>query len=127
MALMTEMILWLFALGLILFELMVIVAKPKAIRFLNAFVKTPWHHFLEQTLRLIVGAALVIHAPSMKFSELFGVFGWIVIIPSLMLVGLPWRWHRSFAKKVIPTVIKFIQFYGILCLALGIFIIYSLV
>jgi hypothetical protein len=126
MALITEMILWIFALGLILFEVMVIVAKPKAIRFLNAFVKTPWHHFLEQTLRLIFGTALVIHAPNMKFSEFFGVFGWIVIITSLMLVGLPWRWHRSFAKKVIPTVIKLIQLYGLSCLALGIFIIYSL-
>ena len=127
MALITEMILWIFALGLILFELMVIVAKPKAIRFLNAFVKTPWHHFLEQTLRLIVGVALVIQAPNMKFSEFFGVFGWIVIITSLMLVGLPWRWHRSFAKKVIPTVIKLIHLYGLSCLALGIFIIFSLI
>lgn len=126
MALITELILWLFALGLTLFEVMVIVAKLKAIRFLNAFVKTPWHHFLEQTLRLIVGTALVIHSPHMKFSEFFGVFGWIVIITSLMLLGLPWRWHRSFAQKVIPTVIKLIHLYGLSCLALGIFIIYSL-
>ncbi|GAA0199294.1 hypothetical protein GCM10009123_03280 [Kangiella japonica] len=126
MALITEVILWLFALGLTLFEVMVIVAKLKAIRFLNAFVKTPWHHFLEQALRLIVGTALVIHSPNMKFSEFFGVFGWIVIITSLMLVGLPWRWHRSFAQKVIPTVIKLIHLYGLSCLGLGIFIIYSL-
>ncbi|MBV34323.1 MAG: hypothetical protein CMP47_02520 [Rickettsiales bacterium] len=126
MALITEVISWLFALGLILFEVMVIVAKPKAIRFLNAFVKTPWHHFIEQAFRLIVGTALAIHSPNMKFSEFFGIFGWIVIITSLMLVGLPWRWHRAFAQKVIPTVIKLIQLYGLSCLALGIFIIYSL-
>ena len=127
MALIVEATVWLFAFGLILFEILILIAKPQAISFLNAFVKTPWHHFLEQTLRLIVGAALVVQAPNMAFSEFFGVFGWIIIITSLMLVGLPWRWHRTFAQKVIPTVIKFIQLYGILCFALGIFIIYSLV
>lgn len=127
MTLIVEATVWLFAFGLILFEILVLTAKPKAISFLNAFVKTPWHHFLEQTLRLIVGAALVVQAPNMAFSEFFGVFGWVIIITSLTLVGLPWRWHRTFAQKVIPTVIKFIQLYGILCLALGIFIIYSLV
>lgn len=126
MALITEMTLWLFALGLIFFEVLVIVAKPKPIRFLNTFVKTPWYHFLEQTLRLVVGTALVIHAPNMKFSEFFGGFGWVIIITSLMLLGLPWRWHRSFAQKVIPSVIKLIHLYGLSCLALGIFIIYSL-
>ncbi|RDX36375.1 hypothetical protein DZA50_04745 [Kangiella sp. HD9-110m-PIT-SAG07] len=127
MAITAEIIVWLFALGLITFEFLILLAKPKAIQFLNAFVKTPWHHFLEQTLRLIVGASIVVHAPNMAFSEFFGVFGWVIIITSLMLVGLPWRWHRTFAQKVIPTVIKFIQLYGILCLALGIFLIYSLV
>ena len=127
MALISAIIVWLFAFALILFEILVLTAKPKVINFLNAFVKTPWHHFLEQTLRLIVGAAILVHAPNMAFSEFFGVFGWIIIITSLMLVGLPWRWHHTFAQKVIPTVIKFIQIYGILCLVLGGFIIYCLV
>lgn len=127
MALIVEATVWLFALGLIAFEFIILLAKPKAIQFLKAFVKTPWHHFLEQTLRLIIGASIVVHAPHMAFSDLFGIFGWIIIITSLMLVGLPWRWHHTFAQKVIPTVIKFIQLYGILCLALGSFIIYSLV
>ncbi|AKE52517.1 hypothetical protein [Kangiella geojedonensis] len=126
MALIVEATVWLFALGLIAFEFVILLAKPKAIQFLKAFVKTPWHHFLEQTLRLIIGASIVVHAPDMAFSDLFGIFGWIIIITSLMLVGLPWRWHHTFAKKVIPTVIKFIQLYGILCLALGSFTIYSL-
>ena len=127
MTFIVETIVWLFALGLITFEFVILLAKPKAIQFLRAFVKTPWHHFLEQTLRLIVGASIVVHAPHMAFSDFFGVFGWIIIITSLMLVGLPWRWHRTFAQKVIPTVIKFIQLYGILCLILGSFIIYSLI
>lgn len=127
MTLIVEAIVWLFALGLIIFEFVIVMARPKAIQFLNAFVKTPWHHFLEQTLRLITGASIVVHAPNMAFSEFFGVFGWIIIITSLMLVGLPWRWHHNFAKKVIPTVIKFIHLYGVLCLTLGIFIIYSLI
>ncbi|GAA4363835.1 hypothetical protein [Kangiella marina] len=127
MAFIAETIVWLFALGLILFEIIVLVDKSKAISFLNAFVKTPWHHFLEQTLRLIVGGAIVVHAPHMAFSEFFGIFGWVIIITSLMLVGLPWRWHHNFAKKIIPTIIKLIHFYGILCLALGIFIIYCLI
>jgi hypothetical protein len=127
MELVSSVIVWGFAIGLILFEALVLNAKPKAINFLNAFVKTPRHHFLEQILRLIVGTAIIVQAPNMAFSELFGIFGWVIIITSLMLIGLPWRWHQNFARKVIPTVIKYIHLYGILCLTLGIFITYSLI
>ncbi|WP_223669596.1 hypothetical protein [Kangiella shandongensis] len=115
-----------FAIGLMCFEPVAIFAKAKAVRFLEAFAKSPLYHFTEQTLRLIAGAALVTASPRMFYSDLFGIFGWVIIITSLMLIGFPWRWHRHFAQKVIPTVVRFIHIYGILCFSLGSFILYSL-
>lgn len=126
MFLVSQVIVGLFATGLIAFELTVIVTKPRAVKFLEAFVRTPFHHFLEQTIRLIVGAAFVVASPQMLYSSVFNIIGWLIIITSLLLIGLPWRWHHKFALKVIPTVVKLVQFYGIICALFGTWILYSL-
>ncbi|AOE50344.1 hypothetical protein [Kangiella sediminilitoris] len=123
----SQIIVVLFAVGLMCFEPVAIIAKTKAIHFLEAFAKTPFYHFLEQTLRLIIGAALVTASPIMLYSDLFGILGWVVIITSLMLIGLPWRWHQKFAQKVIPTVKKYIHVYGVLSFTLGALTLYCLV
>ncbi len=74
-----------------------IAAPGPAIRFLFAFAGSARVHFLEITLRIIAGVALVVHSPRMMFAELFRNFGTLLIGTSLVLAVLPWRWHRRFA------------------------------
>ena len=131
MTLITQGTLWLFTCGLIAFELLILIDKTKAQQFLEAFVKNLRYHFLEQGLRLIVGVAFVIHSSASQTQEtpyikFFNYLGWAIILSSLLLIILPWRWHQKFAQTVIPTVVKWIQFYGFLCFLLAAFIMYSL-
>lgn len=127
MQLISTIIVAMFAIGLISFELIALTARPKAVQLLEAFAKTPFHHFLEQALRLVIGASLVVVSPHMLLTNIFLVFGWVMLITSLALIGLPWHWHKKFAQKVIPPVIKFIHVYGTLSLTLGIFTLYCLI
>jgi hypothetical protein len=53
-------------------------------------------HYPEQVLRLIVGGATVIFAPSMWYPDLFRLFGWLLVVPAVALLLLPWRWHHAF-------------------------------
>ena len=83
------------------------VAKPRlAEQFLRSFASSPRAHYTEQTLRLIAGAALVVFSPSMWFPDLFGVFGWLMVVTALGLFLIPWHWHRRFGEWAIPLAVR---------------------
>jgi hypothetical protein len=47
----------------------------KAKRFLLGFASSPRVHYIELSIRLLVGAALLIHAPRMFAPDAFRLFG----------------------------------------------------
>lgn len=105
----------------------VIVIKPdRAEVFLNSYASSARAHYTEQVARLIVGTALVVFAPSMWYSNLFNLFGWIILVTTVGLLLIPWQWHHRFGERVIPLAIRYIKFYGLSSLLLGVFILYSL-
>ncbi|MCG9697206.1 hypothetical protein [Shewanella sp. Isolate11] len=95
-------------------------------RFLNGFASTAMLHYIELGIRLIVGAALIFTAPEMRFTLVFQSFAWVIIITSLILLLLPWRWHNKFAKRVLPPLTKRVWLFGLLSLPLGLFMLYGL-
>ena len=114
-----------FGLCLIGFAVLVVVKRLSAESFLKLFASSVKSHYTEQILRLIVGIAILIFSPSMWYSDLFKIFGWIIVITTVGLLVMPWRWHQRFAEKVIPLVIRFIAMYGVASFVLGAFILYS--
>ena len=96
-------------------------------RFLRAFASTRAYHLSEMTIRLVVGAAMIIAAPRLQHAAVFEVFGWILVVTSAVLVMLPWRWHQRFAERVVPPFTHYILAIGLCCLALGAFILMALV
>lgn len=59
----------------------VIVIKPeRAEAFLKSYASSARAHYTEQVARLMVGTALVVFAPSMWYSNLFNLFGWIILV-----------------------------------------------
>lgn len=114
-----------FGLGLIGFAVLAAVNRQFAESFLNQFAKSAQAHYIEQFLRLVVGTAILIFSDKMWYSLLFLIFGWIIVITTVGLLLIQWQWHRQFAEKVIPLVIRFLKFYAVASLALGVFIIYS--
>ena len=107
--------LYLVALGVICF-----IRASSAAKFLLGHAGSGFLHFLELSLRLLLGASLVQRAPALVYPPIFSVFGWILIITTVMLFLVPWRWHRQFAVQVVPYALRYIKLLGISSIALGI-------
>lgn len=97
----------------------VVFARELVTRYLSAFASSARAHYLEQGLRLVAGAALVSAAPQMRFSAAVSGFGWIVVVTTLGLLLIPWRWHHRFAQWAIPLAIRNLTSYAVGSLLLG--------
>src|SRR3954469_3124283 len=83
---------------------LVVFAKPVvAERFFMAFASSAGAHYTEQAFRLLIGAALVLHSPSMWHSTTFWFIGWVIALQSVALILFPWRWHYRFGERVRPN------------------------
>jgi hypothetical protein len=114
-----------FAAFLIGLASLIAIEPRRAERVLRSFARSARAHYTEQVLRLIAGGALVVFAPSMWHSDLFMLFGWLIVVTALVLLLLPWRWHHEFGKWVIPVVIRHLNLFALGALALGILIFYG--
>lgn len=112
--------LWLIGLTTVAF------ARPDKIKqFFGKFASSTFTHFLEMFLRLVVGAAFVIHASQMRFSLVFTVFGWLLIVTTAVLMFVPWKLHRKFADRSLPMVNRWMKLFGLVSLCGGIFTLFS--
>jgi hypothetical protein len=114
-------------LGLYLIGMAVVIAlKPLlAERFLKSFARSARAHYTEQAVRLIVGVAIVVFAPSMWYSDLFKAFGWLIIVTTVGLLLIPWQWHHRFGTWAIPFAIRHLKLFAIGASALGTLILYG--
>jgi hypothetical protein len=104
----------------------VAVARPDRVReFFGKFASSPFSHFLEMFLRLIVGVAFVIYAAQMKFHFVFTIFGWMLIATTGVLVFVPWRLHRRFADRSLPLMTDRMMLFGLVSFLGGLFILFS--
>lgn len=76
-------------------------------------------------IRLFVGAALLWYAPHMAFAGFFEVFTWVLIVSSLVLLALPWRWHRRFASWAVRLATRHMALFALVSFAGGAFVILS--
>lgn len=102
-------------------------APSRASRFLLGFATSQRLHFVELLIRIIVGGAFVIYAPSMSIPGVFGLFGWLLVVTTACLILLPWKWHQRFAQHTVPRAIGFLPFIGLCSLALGVFILVAVI
>lgn len=68
-----------------------------AANFLNGFASSARAHYLEISLRLVVGTAMVLASSRLQFSSAFHLFGWVLVLSSVVLLLIPWQWHHRFA------------------------------
>ena len=115
------------AMGVFLIGLavLIVVKQPLAERFLRSFASSARAHYAEQVCRLIAGGAIVVFAPSMRYSNLFRLFGWLIVATAVALLLLPWRWHYEFGKWAIPLVIRHMRLFALGAVALGMLIFYG--
>ena len=102
-----------FGLSLIAFS-GVAFAKPAiAERFLTAFASSARTHYVEQVVRLVVGAALVVRSPIMWQPGMFWLVGWAIVVSSAVLLCVPWQWHHRLGERVLPRLVRHLRLYAV--------------
>ncbi|HYI12283.1 MAG TPA: hypothetical protein VEK57_24735 [Thermoanaerobaculia bacterium] len=101
------------------------ISPQKAKLFLSSFASSPFAHFAELFSRLLVGVSLVLYAAQMKFSSLFTVLGWTIVVTTIGLFVAPWRWHRRFARWSVPLATRNMALFGLGSLAAGVLLLFS--
>ena len=92
---------------------------PWARRFLLGFASSPTKHYVELGIRLLVGAAFVLAAPSMVGSAVASGAGWVLLLTTGIMVFIPWRVHRAFAQRAVPQALSFLPLLGLASVAAG--------
>ena len=96
-----------------------LLAPSRAANFLLGFAGTPFRHFLELALRLVVGSALILLAPRMYLSAAFNLAGWVLLATTACLLLIPWRWHHRFAQRTVPLAMQHLILVGCASLVCG--------
>jgi uncharacterized protein YjeT (DUF2065 family) len=72
------------------------------------------------------GAAFVGYASRMQFGGVFHAFGSIVVVTTLGLAVIPWRWHQRLARTSVPAVEGHLRLIGIASIAAGAFVAWAI-
>jgi hypothetical protein len=98
----------------------VALARPVlARRFLLGFTQTAAAHYTEMAARILVGLALIVASPRMLLSQFFLWFGVALLASSVLLLCLPWKWHRSMGERVLPRLVGLLGVVSPVSLLLG--------
>lgn len=103
----------------IAFTVLVFAKPATAERFLAGFASSARTHFAEQIFRVLLGGSLVIYSSAMWQTDIFQLFGWIIVVSSVTLMLFPWQWHHRLGKKILPVMIQYMRLYAICVFALG--------
>lgn len=99
----------------------VAIVRPKiASGFLLAFATTRAKHHLELAIRMVVGTACVVRAPTLPGSVVFRLVGWVLIGTTAVMFLMPWRWHQRFAEANVPKALTFLPVIGVVSLVGGV-------
>ena len=109
---------WAAAAYLLALGLLLLVAPTRGRHFLAGFAQSAVTHYVELGVRMLIGAAFIVHAPRMAAATLFVVLGWILIGTSLALALLPWRWHARIAQRSVAMATRFTLPLGLASIAL---------
>jgi uncharacterized protein YjeT (DUF2065 family) len=114
------------ALYLLGFGAIAVAGPARAFGYLQHFASSLRLHVLELLVRIAVGAAFVGYASQMHFGSIFYTFGGILVLTTLALAVIPWRWHQQIAQTSVPAVEPYVRLIGIASFAAGAFVLWAL-
>jgi uncharacterized protein YjeT (DUF2065 family) len=103
------------------------LAPGRVERFLSAFAGSAGAHYSELLIRLVVGGSFLLASPDMLFAPVFRLFGWVLVITTVVLFAVPWRWHHRFAQQTVPYAVRHLRLFGVASFVLGGFILTSVI
>jgi hypothetical protein len=105
---------------------LLIFLRPEAAEgFFNTFASSIQAHFSEQIVRLVVGMALMMFAPSMTWPSVFNGLGLLIAVTAIALMLTPWRIHQRFAIWVMPIVYQYFKIFAGAAFALGLLVLFG--
>lgn len=116
----------LFGLFFIFIGFLMLFNPTKARETLRKAGSTNFINYAEITIRMIPATALIIYADLSKFTEVFKIFGWFMLITSLVLYFVPKQLHHNFSNKAADILKPFyFQLISPFSIIIGAIIIYS--
>ncbi len=105
-----------------------LINPKKANRILRMAGSTNFINYAEITIRIIPAVALILSANNSKYPDFFKIFGWFMLLTSLVLYFVPRQLHHNFSVKA-ADILKplYFQIISPFALLAGIMLIYSVV
>lgn len=118
----------LFGIFFICAGLLMLINPKKANKILRMAGSTNFINYVEITIRIIPAVALILSANNSKYPDFFKIFGWFMLLTSLVLYFLPRQLHHNFSVKA-ADILKplYFQIISPFALLAGIMLIYSVV
>lgn len=118
----------LFGLFFIFVGFLMLFNPKKARATLRKAGSTNFINYAEITVRMIPATALIIYAEHSKFSDIFKIFGWFMLLTSFVLYFVPKHLHHNFSNKA-ADILKplYFQLISPFSFIIGIIIIYSII
>ncbi len=116
----------LFGIFFISVGLIMLFAPIKARQLLRKAGSTNFINYAEITIRMIPAIALILYSDFSKFPDYFTVFGWFMLITSLVLYFVPRQLHHNYSLKC-ADIIKplYFQLISPFAILIGIVLLYS--
>jgi hypothetical protein len=89
----------LFGMFIIAVGFLMLVAPAKARKTLKKAGSTNLINYGEITMRLIPAIALILYSDYSRYPEAFNVYGWLMLVTSLILYFVPRKIHHGFSLK----------------------------
>jgi uncharacterized membrane protein YfcA len=89
----------LFGAYIIIAGFIMLFAPQKARATLRKAGSTNLINYTEITVRLVIGVAIVLCADVSRVPLVFTIFGWFIIVTSLMLLLVPRKLHHAFSMR----------------------------
>ena len=125
MLIIAKWIIILFGIFFIIVGLIMLFVPKKANQILRKAGSTNVINYAVITIRMIPAAALILYSDFAKYPEIFKIFGWIMLITSIILYFVPRQLHHKFSLKS-ADILKplYFQLISPFAFLIGIFLIY---
>jgi uncharacterized membrane protein YfcA len=88
-----------FGLFFICVGLLMLINPKKANQILRKAGSTNFINYAEITIRIIPAVGLILSAENSKYPDIFKIFGWFMLLTSLVLYFVPRQMHHNFSLK----------------------------
>lgn len=119
-------LLWLLALFLVVFGVTACIRPSAAGAFLAGFAGTACRHYAELAVRMAFGWALIHASADLTAASWIAGAGWVLLVTSGLMLLVPWKLHRSFARRAVPKAPAALRAMGVPALCGGALLLWTL-